>query len=294
MNFFDDMKIKKMLKKEIIKVPDTYMKSIDQTLNNLKSNKKNAKQKWQHKYYFNYAIATLAIMFVLLTNISPQISYAMQEIPIIGKIVKIVTIRNYFDKNGNSEIDLEIPNVKNSDNSQSATNEKVNEDVNTMIQKILDDFYSNINSENHLSVKVESEVVENSENWFTLKLTESEVAGSSDVKYKYYHIDKRTDIIVELSDLFSNTEYKNAINEEIKRQMISQMKEDESIIYWINEEDEEWNFRQINDNQNFYFSDNGNIVIVFDKYEVGPGSTGTPEFEISKKIYEKYLKEDYR
>ena len=46
----------------------------------------------------------------------------------------------------------------------------------------------------------------------------------------------------------------------------------------------------IEDNQNFYFSNKGNIVIVFDKYEVGPGATGTPEFEINKQIYEKYLK----
>ena len=35
----------------------------------------------------------------------------------------------------------------------------------------------------------------------------------------------------------------------------------------------------------------GNIVIVFDKYEVGPGSSGAPEFEINKEIYEKYMKE---
>ena len=40
----------------------------------------------------------------------------------------------------------------------------------------------------------------------------------------------------------------------------------------------------------FYFSENGNIVIVFDKYEVGAGSSGAPEFEINKEIYEKYMK----
>ena len=33
-----------------------------------------------------------------------------------------------------------------------------------------------------------------------------------------------------------------------------------------------------------------NIVIVYNKYEVAPGSMGCPEFVIDKKIYEKYLK----
>ena len=143
-------------------------------------------------------------------------------------------------------------------------------------------------------MKIESDVIENSKNWFTLRLTINETAGSSDLKYKYYHIDKKTDKIVNLGDLFINENYKNEISEEIKKQMISRMKADEEVIYWIDEEFEEWTFRAIDDNQNFYFSKDGNIIIVFDKYEVGPGSTGTPEFEIDKQVYEKYLKEEYK
>ena len=72
--------------------------------------------------------------------------------------------------------------------------------------------------------------------------------------------------------------------------MVSRMEKDKDVVYWIDGENEEWSFSMIEDNQNFYFSNKGNIVIVFDKYEVGPGATGTPEFEINKQIYEKYLK----
>jgi len=105
---------------------------------------------------------------------------------------------NYFDKDGNSEIEMEIPNIKNDNNSQSQTNENVNEDVNQLTQNILDKFYAEENSENHLSIKVKSDVIENNKYWFTLKLTISELAASSDLKYKYYNIDKRTDEIVKL------------------------------------------------------------------------------------------------
>ena len=214
----------------------------------------------------------------------------MQELPIIGDIVKVITIRNYFDKDGNSEIEMEIPNIKNDNNSQSQTNENVNEDVNQLTQKILDKFYAEKNSENHLSIKVKSDVIENNKYWFTLKLTISEVAASSDLKYKYYNIDKRTDEIMNLSDLFDDENYKKAISKEIKKQMVSRMEKDKDVVYWIDEENEEWSFSMIEDNQNFYFSNKGNIVIAFDKYEVGPGATGAPEFEINKQIYEKYLK----
>jgi len=41
------------------------------------------------------------------------------------------------------------------------------------------------------------------------------------------------------------------------------MEEDENIVYWFDEESKDWSFRKIDDDQNFYFSENGNIVIVF-------------------------------
>ena len=290
MKFFEDLKIKKIARDEDIKAPDKYLKCVEQTLNDLKNNEEEIKPIWSNMRKFNYAIAMTMLMFMLLTNVSPKFAYAMQEIPIIGNIVKVITIRNYFDKDGNSEIEMEIPNIKNDNNSQSQTNENVNEDVNQLTQNILDKFYAEENSENHLSIKVKSDVIENNKYWFTLKLTISEVAASSDLKYKYYNIDKRTDEIVKLSDLFDDENYKKAISEEIKKQMISRMEKDNDVVYWIDEENEEWNFNMIEDNQNFYLSNKGNIVIVFDKYEVGPGSTGTPEFEINKQIYEKYLK----
>ena len=290
MKFFEDLKIKKIARDEDIKAPDKYLKCVEQTLNDLKNNEEEIKPIWSNMRKFNYAIAMTMLMFMFLTNVSPKFAYAMQEIPIIGNVVKVITIRNYFDKDGNSEIEMEIPNIKNDNNSQSQTNENVNEDVNQLTQNILDKFYAEMNSENHLSIKVESDVIQNNKYWFTLKLTISEVAASSDLKYKYYNIDKRTDEIVKLSDLFDDENYKKAISEEIKKQMISRMEKDNNVVYWIDEENEEWNFNMIEGNQNFYLSNKGNIVIVFDKYEVGPGSTGTPEFEINKEIYEKYLK----
>ena len=102
MNFFEDRKIKKIARDEDIKAPDKYLKSVERTLNDLKNNEEKIKPIWSNIRKFNYAIAMAMLMFVLLTNVSPKFAYAMQELPIIGDIVKVITIRNYFDKDGNS------------------------------------------------------------------------------------------------------------------------------------------------------------------------------------------------
>ena len=39
-------------------------------------------------------------------------------------------------------------------------------------------------------------------------------------------------------------------------------------------------FKSIAPDQNFYINDENQLVIVFDEYEVAPGSMGTPEFVI--------------
>ena len=43
MNFFEDRKIKKIARDEDIKAPDKYLKSVEQTLNDLKNNEKKIK-----------------------------------------------------------------------------------------------------------------------------------------------------------------------------------------------------------------------------------------------------------
>lgn len=290
MNFFTDRKFKKIAKKEDIKAPEKYLKSIDETLNNLQDTNEKIHVKPIWGYSLKFALAIALIAFVALPNVSPEVSYAMQKLPVIGDFVKVITIKNYFDKDGNSELNANIPNIKNSDNVISQSNEKINAEVYELTQRVINSYYKEKKPENHMAVEINSDVITNTSNWFTLKLTISETLASSSLEYKYYHIDKKTDQMVRIADLFDGEEYKEVISDEIKKQMKDRMKENENIVYWIDAELKDCSFSKINDNQNFYFSENGNIVIVFDKYEVGPGSSGAPEFEIDKSIYERYQK----
>ena len=106
---------------------------------------------------------------------------------------------------------------------------------------------------------------------------------------KYYHINKKTNRLTLLSDLFKNGDYKEVLVQEIKRQMLERMSEDPTLTFWIDDYDDE-SFKTIEDDQNFYFNKKGELVIFFNDFEVGPGSIGSQEFVISPSIYEDYLK----
>ncbi|MCI8392717.1 MAG: DUF3298 domain-containing protein [Clostridia bacterium] len=294
MNFFQDRKIRKKVKSENVEAPDNFSKIIDETLNGLEDVSVKASKIPMFRMSLKVAMAMVVLSLVILPNISKDISYAMQQVPIVGSLVKVVTIRNYFDKYGKSELDAEIPEIENTDGTSNEVYNTVNDEVNKFTQRIIDSYNEEKDADNYLSVKVESDVITNNEDWLTLRLEILEVRAGTNIQSKFYHIDKKKDKIMKLSDLFIDDSYKTCISDEIKRQMISRMENDENETYWVYDEIEEWNFKIIEDNQEFYFSEEGNIVIVFDKYEVAPGYMGAPEFEISKDVYKELLKEEYK
>jgi len=72
-------------------------------------------------------------------------------------------------------------------------------------------------------------------------------------------------------------------------QMRNQLAQSENITYWIEDSEIGEDFITLNANQNFCFKENGNLVLVYNKYEVGPGSMGCHEFELLPEEYMEYM-----
>ncbi len=106
--------------------------------------------------------------------------------------------------------------------------------------------------------------------------------ANGQTKVEYYNLDVKDFKFLELKDLFkANSNYKEIINKEIQ----DKINKDKDNYFT-----EENAFKSIKDNQKFHFDEKGNIVIVFDQYEIAPGSTGTPEFVIQKTLLNNVLK----
>ena len=80
----------------------------------------------------------------------------------------------------------------------------------------------------------------------------------------------------------------------LRKQMKEIMAKDSNKVYWVENAEIGQDFVTLDDKHNFYWDKDGNLVIVFDKYEVAPGSMGTPEFVINKGAISDILKPEYR
>ncbi len=249
--------------------------------------------------------ALFLIIFIVLPVVSPSAAAAMETIPGIGRFVHVITSYRYVYDDENHDADVKIPSVqyendgeKKYDGETSPAANYINNSVEELTSEVLEHFNEAIEKfgdEFHSSLKIDYEILKDSADWFTLRIMIYQGTGSSSTYYKIYHIDKQTDAFVTLGDLFGDSDSAlTAIDENIREQMREKMSADTSLSYWIDDENVNIGFSKIDGEHNYYFSDNGNIVILFDKYEAAPGYMGCPEFEIPQSVYTEYLKDEYK
>ena len=293
MNDFDKY-IKSKAAQEQTEIPDSVKNRIEQTLADLPEKKPVIKR---IRILPRIAAAAACFIFItlfLLPNVCVAYAQALEQIPVIGDLVQVVTIRNYFYADDKHEMGIDVPQIEGED---SEAVDYINKDVSELTTALVNQFYKDLEitgNNGYGSIHVDYEATTNTDRWFTLKLSVSETSASSNTYFKFYHIDKKQGKIVELGDLFNTDKFSDILVAEIKMQMQEQMANDENISYWINNSGIGEEFATVSADHNFYWNENGDLVIVFDEYEVGPGSMGTPEFVIDRDVIKDILKPEFK
>lgn len=232
--------------------------------------------------------AVLAIIFGI--NISPAFADVVSDIPIVGNIVKLVTVKNYILKKNNVEADIKVPAIEGLENKQ--LEENLNKEFIENGKKIYEELIEEFPSINNQMKYVGSDykIKADNDSFLSIEITKEEIQASSYTTKKHYTIDKNKQIVLTLPMLFEGENYIEEISNDIKAQMIENMKKDSNLIYFLESDENEEvidSFDKIKENQDFYINNDGNLVICFDEYEVAPGYMGTLEFIISDKIFKK-------
>lgn len=289
MNNFDEY-IKHKLSEDDTELPNSVKSKIEETLAKLPEKETPIKQ---IRTFNRIAAAAACFIFVtlfLLPNMSAAYAQDLEQIPVIGDIVRVITIRNYFYSDAKHEMNINIPKIEN-ENSELFV--PINADVKELSEALVQQFYDDleyIGDEGHSSIYVDYETITNTDTWFTLKLLVHEAAGSGNTYYKYYHLNKITGKTVNLGDIAAGADFYNIVEQEIITQMTDAMEKDSKLIYWTEANDFGDDFVSLTPEHNFYWNEDYNLVIPFDKYEVAPGYMGTPEFVIDRELIKDAMK----
>ena len=293
-NAFVEEKLQ-VLKEEYQK-PQMSQSQLEELRKRMKEANMADKKELNRKRMVKYTATAAALIgaFMILPNTSATIAHAMEQIPIIGQLVEVVTFRDYEYDSDRNKADIDVSVIKPNEefeNSEVKDNlERSTAEINAEIQKIteglVEEFEVHLKDEiGYQDVVVTSEILLTTQDYFTIKLLCYQGTGSGYQWNYFYTIDLKTGKRMQLKDVFVEGEdYITLISEDIKRQMQEQMSADDMICYWLNDEIEELNFEKITEDSSFYLNEKNNVVINFDEGDVAPMYMGSVEFEISSEV----------
>lgn len=251
------------------------------------------------------AAAAAAAVCLLLTGLNTSEAFAksMGNIPVIGGVMQMLTIRSYESSeqrnNVNTTIskpEIVVEDITNADVADKA--DRVNEEINKRVDAYITDANKRIEeykeaflstggtveewNERGIDFGVSYEVKANTEDVLSFVITcfESSFAFSSEQIFYNLNLKDGTDITLE--DMFGD-DYNTLIAEEVLKQCEERANADENLIYWSVSDDMGIFKTEDLYDPDFYINESGNVVIVYPKYVVGPGYMGIQEFEINQK-----------
>ena len=240
------------------------------------------------------AAAALLIAVTVIANVSPDMAYAMADIPVLGAVVRVVTLDRYHKTIGGSEADIVTPELQGLADSELM--EKINKELGDNANQLRQEFERDAKelaqeygADAHMGIVYDYTVRTDTDDYYAVDIYFLNVAGSSSTTHKFYTIDRKTKELVTLGGLFAEgADYKDRLYEIIRAEMIRRNNEEGGMFFVEPNEfsddgvgvfDSVWDKKA---EQNFYINNDGELVICFDKYEVAAGAQGSPEFVIPR------------
>lgn len=237
------------------------------------------------------AAAALVLVFTTALNTNTAFAKMAADLPVIGAAARILTFRSYEKDQGDWKISVEIPSVemiaKDTNGLDAALNQEIydlcsryareaEERAGEYKKAFMETGGTEEEWEAHdIKIQVGYEIKAQTEKYLSFVVQGTENWSGAYSETRYYNIDLADYKMLTLADVLGH-DYARIANESILRQ-IEDRKEKDGIAFWSGSEG---GFTGITDTTAFYMNENGNPVIVFDKYEIAPGAYGKLEFEI--------------
>lgn len=283
---------------EAIEIPEELNKAI---INNVQGTREKEVIHMK-KYYFAAIPAAAVIIFTAGLNTSYSFASVMEEVPVLGTVARVLTIRSYQEKDADKEVDVTVPKVEVTDSQKEEATEnsdaveKMVVDVNAEIDKAIAEYVKGAEerieeykqafletggteeefAEKNIQVNVDYEVKHQDENYLSFVVTGNESWVSAYAVNYYYNLDMKNGRKLTLKDLLGE-DYVEIANSQILAEMQKRTAENENYMYF---DEDSGGFTTVTEDDNFYINEAGNPVIVFEKYQVAPGFMGIQEFEI--------------
>ena len=232
------------------------------------------------------AAAAAVVLFTTGLNTSTVFAETVGNLPVIGAVARVLTFRSYETEDEDLKISVEIPSIEMISEDFSDLEKSVNEEILRLCEQYAQEartraeeyrkaFLDTGGTEeewaaHNIGIRVWYEVKSQTENYLSLAIIGTENWNNANNQIRYYNFDLKKGTLATLADVLGEN-YKQIADDAIRSQM--EERKADGAVYFDD-------FEGINEDTPFYINESGNPVIVFEAYEIAPGSEGQQEFEI--------------
>lgn len=263
----------------------------------IRSKNANSKKKAYRKAGSAAAAAAILIgAFAVGVNTSDAFASSFENVPLLNSLVRVFTGEAVNNADDVCEVKMALPKVEGLTDKklEARINEEIEEKMNAVVQeaklRFVEDKKAYLETggteaeynQRKPEVVVDYQVKNISDRYLSFVVEKTETAASAYFEQYFYNIDLKNNKELSLKDLLGE-DYITTANIQIKDEITERAKNPDAVYWGFGSDDNTIEgFQTISKNQSFYINEAGNPVIVFNKYEIGPGFMGIQEFEITK------------
>lgn len=231
-------------------------------------------------------IVAACAVFVLMLNTVPTFASAMYEVPVLGEVCRVLTVRSYHYEDEKKNVNIEVPAID-VEFGGADWAENVNQLIETTVENEVaqsearaEEYYDafiatgGTPEEYHpIGIQVDYEVYYASDEVLSFAVVKTETLASAYETFHYYNYDLQTGEELSIEDI-AGADWRERAKAALI-ELISNPGEDES--YWDMDDEA---LEAALDEAQFKLDSTGAPVLVFQKYSLGPGVMGRPELTL--------------
>ena len=243
-----------------------------------------ARQAWGKR------LGTVAACFVVVVgalNVSPTMASAAADIPVLGGLFRVLTVRSFTDENSDRTLEVEQPAVEGCDALAQRVNREIQAIVDEktaegeqLIAEYKDAYFATGGTQEEWeqhdnTVSVTYDIKSQTDSTVSFVVNSFVSIANAYQEQFYYNLDLAADKELTLADPLGE-DWVTICNDSIQEQMAAS--ENPSVYF----AESMGGFSSVDETTSFYINQAGNPVVVFPPYAVAPGAMGYVEFEITQ------------
>lgn len=251
-----------------------------------KNYRKNHRRVWR-------SVGSVAACFAVLVgalNLSPTVAAAAADVPVLGGLFQVLTVRSYETVKDGIDYDVAVPEVEAGGELAKRVNAEIQERVDAHLAQAQQDwedykdaFFATGGTQEEwgdreMNVIVDYEIKSQTDNTVSFAVDFGEGWVSAQQQRFCYNLDLENDRDITLADLLGE-DWVNICNRSIQSQ-IDESRDEDGFSYFF--PPEQGGFTTVDETTAFYINADGVPVVVFPEYSIAAGAAGIPEFAITQ------------